>query len=124
MLLFLIWWIFQFSKYGVTTAWTCIKAIHRQSGLTGFYKGITASYFGLSETVIHFVIYEFIKSKFDERRLLLYDHPIERTTWLCFYQSMSAGAISKAIASVLAYPHGNCQYNSANRIWLINFLIF
>lgn len=29
----------------------------------GFYKGITASYVGISETVIHFVIYEALKSK-------------------------------------------------------------
>lgn len=46
-----------------------MRAIYRESGLIGFYKGITASYFGISETIIHFVLYEFIKSKLRERRL-------------------------------------------------------
>lgn len=41
----------------------CIKKIYRTSGVAGFYKGISASYFGISETVIHFVIYEAIKTK-------------------------------------------------------------
>jgi len=41
----------------------CIKGIYRSNGLKGFYKGITASYFGISETVVHFVIYETLKRK-------------------------------------------------------------
>lgn len=41
----------------------CVRKIYRTSGIAGFYKGITASYFGISETVIHFVIYEAIKAK-------------------------------------------------------------
>lgn len=41
----------------------CVQKIYRTSGIAGFYKGITASYFGISETVIHFVIYEAIKAK-------------------------------------------------------------
>lgn len=41
----------------------CVVNIYNQSGLRGFYKGITASYFGISETVIHFVIYEALKAK-------------------------------------------------------------
>jgi solute carrier family 25 protein 33/36 len=41
----------------------CIKGIYRNNGIRGFYKGITASYFGISETVVHFVIYETLKRK-------------------------------------------------------------
>lgn len=41
----------------------CIRKIYKTSGIMGFYKGITASYVGISETVIHFVIYEAIKAK-------------------------------------------------------------
>lgn len=32
-------------------------------GIGGFYRGITASYYGISETVIHFVVYESIKAQ-------------------------------------------------------------
>lgn len=41
----------------------CIRKIYRKSGISGFYKGITASYAGISETVVHFVIYEALKAK-------------------------------------------------------------
>jgi solute carrier family 25 protein 33/36 len=41
----------------------CVKRIYQQNGLRGFYKGITASYFGISETMVHFVIYEALKKK-------------------------------------------------------------
>jgi solute carrier family 25, member 33/36 len=41
----------------------CIKGIYQNNGIKGFYKGITASYFGISETVVHFVIYETLKRK-------------------------------------------------------------
>lgn len=41
----------------------CIRGIYQTDGLRGFYKGITASYFGISETVVHFVIYETLKRK-------------------------------------------------------------
>lgn len=41
----------------------CVSNIYKGSGLRGFYKGITASYMGISETVIHFVIYEALKKK-------------------------------------------------------------
>lgn len=41
----------------------CVTNIYNHSGLRGFYKGITASYMGISETVIHFVIYEALKAK-------------------------------------------------------------
>ncbi|XP_011051031.1 PREDICTED: solute carrier family 25 member 36-A-like, partial [Acromyrmex echinatior] len=44
------------------TAIECMRRIYRQSGILGFYKGIVASYIGISETVIHFVIYEAVKA--------------------------------------------------------------
>jgi solute carrier family 25 protein 33/36 len=93
------------SKYGTKTAWNCIRSIYRQSGLIGFYKGITASYFGISETIIHFVIYEFIKAKLKEMQIRRLRNQSEQTNNLYFFQYMAAGAISKSFASILAYPH-------------------
>ncbi|XP_012938953.1 solute carrier family 25 member 36 [Aplysia californica] len=45
----------------------CIRRIYKQSGVRGFYKGISASYFGVSETVIHLVIYEAIKARLTQQ---------------------------------------------------------
>ncbi len=41
----------------------CIKGIYQANGIRGFYKGMSASYMGISETVVHFVIYETLKRK-------------------------------------------------------------
>lgn len=74
-------------------------------GLVGFYKGITASYFGISETVVHFVIYEAIKAKLMAYRS---GQPTDSKSSRDFLEFMMAGAVSKTIASCIAYPHGKC----------------
>jgi hypothetical protein len=75
-------------------------------GLVGFYKGITASYFGISETVVHFVIYEAIKAKLMAYRA---GQPTDSKSSRDFLEFMMAGAVSKTIASCIAYPHGKCR---------------
>jgi len=80
----------------------CIRNTYRQEGIRGFYKGITASYYGITETVIHFVIYEAIKAKLREMRLKRTKDNIT----MDFIEYMGAGATSKTIATCVAYPHG------------------
>lgn len=80
----------------------CVRRIYAIQGLIGFYKGITASYVGISETVIHFVIYEALKKKLNEMRDA---NPGDDKTSRDFLEFMAAGATSKTIASVVAYPH-------------------
>jgi len=83
----------------------CIRQIYKTSGLRGFYKGITASYFGISETVIHFVIYEEIKKRLIEMRQHTTAADDGSKTSRDFMEFMAAGAVSKTIASCVAYPH-------------------
>lgn len=87
---------------GKMTVTECVKRIYESQGVRGFYKGITASYFGISETVIHFVIYEALKKKLKELRQA---RPSDDKTSRDFLEFMAAGATSKTIASVVAYPH-------------------
>ncbi|EEC14456.1 oxodicarboxylate carrier protein, putative, partial [Ixodes scapularis] len=93
--------------YGSISAEQCIRDIYERHGLVGFYKGITASYFGISETIIHFVIYEFIKAQLRKHKESScrdsYDPDVKSTR--DFVQYMAAGAVSKTCASTLAYPH-------------------
>jgi len=79
----------------------CIRQVYRSEGLLGFYRGLTASYAGISETVINFVIYEHIKSvlKTSPR----WD-PNDKS-FRHFAEFMLAAATSKSIASTIAYPH-------------------
>ncbi|XP_062548233.1 mitochondrial carrier protein Rim2 isoform X3 [Armigeres subalbatus] len=61
-----IWFVktrLQLDSNTKLTVTECVKRIYESQGIRGFYKGITASYFGISETVIHFVIYEALKKK-------------------------------------------------------------
>ena len=121
------------------SAWSFIKNIYNRNGIAGFYKGITASYFGISETIIYFVIYEFIKSKwfhsnssiqissssspsslsidFSKNESTLNNAAINstnvqtnRSQMTNFFYFMGTAAISKAIASILAYPHGMMKH--------------
>ncbi|KAF5291407.1 hypothetical protein FQR65_LT01717 [Abscondita terminalis] len=83
----------------------CVKHIYRKSGIMGFYKGITASYMGISETIIHFVIYEAVKAKLIEHRLKNAQEYDTTKNYRDFLEFMVAGGLSKTIASCMAYPH-------------------
>lgn len=90
------------NKQSKMTAMQCVKRIYKKSGILGFYKGITASYMGIVETIVHFVIYEAIKAE-----LISHHHSAnsEERSSKDFLEFMMAGAISKTIASCIAYPH-------------------
>lgn len=92
----------DYNANGKMTVSECVKRIYATQGMQGFYKGITASYFGISETVIHFVIYEALKKKLNEQR---HAHPSDDKTSRDFLEFMAAGATSKTIASIVTYPH-------------------
>ncbi|XP_018577340.1 mitochondrial carrier protein Rim2 isoform X2 [Anoplophora glabripennis] len=83
------------------TAMQVVRRIYATSGILGFYKGITASYMGISETIVHFVIYEAIKAELMAHR----SHVTDEKSSKDFLEFMMAGAISKTVASCIAYPH-------------------
>lgn len=84
--------------------WRCISNVYKQYGIRGFYRGLSASYFGISETVIHFVIYEHVK-----KRLRTYHQRTglenNLTGQNIFSDFMIAAGCSKTVASIIAYPH-------------------
>uniref|UniRef100_A0A8D2P0V2 Solute carrier family 25 member 36 n=1 Tax=Zosterops lateralis melanops TaxID=1220523 RepID=A0A8D2P0V2_ZOSLA len=89
------------------SAFECVRKVYRLDGFKGFYRGMSASYAGISETVIHFVIYESIK-----KRLLEYktastmDNEDESAKEASdFVRMMMAAATSKTCATSIAYPH-------------------
>ena len=67
---------------------------------------MTASYWGISETVIHFVIYEYLK-----KQLYLAQNKSKKDdkTFLDFAGFMLCGACSKTCATIVAYPHGKIE---------------
>jgi solute carrier family 25 protein 33/36 len=92
-----------------TGYFNCIRRVYQEEGIQGFYKGLTASYMGIFESGLYFLVYEFFKKNW-KKEYAPYD-----------YLLMAAG--SKLTASAITYPHevvrtrmrelvnGKCRYS-------------
>lgn len=93
----------------------CIQQVLKTEGVAGFYRGLSASYLGTVETVIHLVLYERLKilfRSFQGRRGATASSEDELTSWA----STSGAAGCAKVAAVLAtYPH-EVQYNSPYKL--------
>jgi len=81
-----------------------IRNVYRENGIRGFYKGITASYVGVSETIVHFVIYEQIKAQLQIIQTNQ-NRSSDDPDLFNFMSYLCAAACSKSCASTLCYPH-------------------
>uniref|UniRef100_A0A8C6XVZ5 Solute carrier family 25 member 33 n=1 Tax=Naja naja TaxID=35670 RepID=A0A8C6XVZ5_NAJNA len=95
----------QLENERCTSALQCAMRVYYREGLRGFYRGVTASYAGVTETVIHFVLYEALKQRLREHQLLLTPSVVLSPSGQDFCGLMAAAAVSKACASCIAYPH-------------------
>lgn len=88
----------------------CVQQVLKTEGIAGFYRGLSASYLGTVETVIHLVLYERLKILFrglEGRRGATGSSEDETSSWT----STSGAAGCAKVAAVLAtYPH-EVQYN-------------
>ena len=83
-----------------------IKSIYREEGLGGFYKGISASYWGCFEGAIQFMLYEKIKKKLvSEQNVRRDEKGLPHTDKLSNLSYFLSAAISKCTASIITYPH-------------------
>jgi len=103
-----IWFVktrLQLSSQQRYTTWQCIRNTVQTEGVEGFFRGLTASYIGVTETVIKFLVYEKLKRYLREHHDI-YDHQhhdqIEANYSIDF---VFAGGISKIVATCMAYPH-------------------
>jgi solute carrier family 25 protein 33/36 len=85
------------SSVGGGAVYSTIMQIAREEGIRGFYKGLSASYLGVTEGTIQWVLYE---------RLKRLTAPAEGTSGLQEWAGMlgSAGT-AKCVASLITYPH-------------------
>lgn len=87
------------TRYGMRKV---IMNVYRNEGIKGFYRGLSASYFGIVETIIHFVIYERLKRALREYHKVHSADHAEKNNVTDF---MLAAGFSKSVASMCAYPH-------------------
>ncbi|KAJ3741987.1 mitochondrial carrier protein RIM2 [Lentinula detonsa] len=78
-------------------SWIMIKNIMRDEGIRGFYKGLSASYLGVTEGTIQWVLYERLK-----RLSAGTENQGGVQAWLGMLGS--AGS-AKCIATLITYPH-------------------
>ena len=85
-------------------SWDCIKKIMREEGIRGFYKGLSASYLGVTETTVQWVLYERLR-----KLTLAADGQNGVLQWLGFM--VSAGS-AKLVATTITYPHEVSPFGS------------
>ncbi|KAH6651753.1 mitochondrial carrier protein RIM2 [Truncatella angustata] len=89
-------------------SWDCMRQTFRNEGPTGFFKGLSASYLGVSESTLQWLLYEEFKSKLRLREEKLVQSGRERTWWddtVSWTGNFTGAGAAKGIASVLTYPH-------------------
>jgi solute carrier family 25 protein 33/36 len=80
-----------------SSSWACIQDIFAREGIRGFYKGLSASYLGVTEGTIQWVLYERLKKLSQER-----EHSNRFSEWLGM---IGSAGTAKMIASLITYPH-------------------
>ncbi|KAJ9057116.1 Pyrimidine nucleotide transporter, mitochondrial [Entomophthora muscae] len=81
----------------------CIYEILRQEGTRGLYKGLSASYLGVIESTLQWVVYEKLKDQVLQRNPTLDPSaPRSASDW---GETLLCAGTAKLFAAVVAYPH-------------------
>lgn len=87
----------------------CIKQTVRHEGIRGLYKGLTASYLGVTESTLQWVLYERMKLSLARREAQRLSTPGYRRNWIDdaeeFGGKFTAASAAKLCAAVITYPH-------------------
>lgn len=81
----------------------CMMQVIRQEGVKGLYRGLSASYLGVTESTLHWVLYEQMK--------ILLKNSSDRNQTSIWHQAVdlggriSAAGTSKLLAVMVTYPH-------------------
>ena len=112
------------AKRRYKNSWDCIKQVVRQEGIRGLYKGMTASYLGVGESTLQWVLYEEMKKSLAKReeRVMLSGRP--KTVWdntVDWTGNVLAAGSAKLVAAIPTYPHEvNLSFSIA--MWRANSL--
>ncbi|OJJ34144.1 hypothetical protein ASPWEDRAFT_42060 [Aspergillus wentii DTO 134E9] len=92
-----------------TNSWDCIKQTVRHEGIRGLYKGLSASYLGVTESTLQWVMYEQMKMYLSRREMAKRADPnYTYGTWddveVWGGRICSAG-MAKLVAAAATYPH-------------------
>lgn len=89
-------------------SWDCVKQVVRDEGVRGLYKGMSASYLGVVESTMQWMLYEQLKAYLARREALIQASGREKNWWDKVVDVMGNGGAAggaKLVAAVIAYPH-------------------
>jgi solute carrier family 25, member 33/36 len=90
-------------------SWDCIKQTVRHEGIKGLYRGLSASYLGVTESTLQWVLYERMKLSLSRREARRLANPAHKPNLLDDAESwggkFTAAAGAKLFAAVITYPH-------------------
>lgn len=89
-------------------SYDCVRQIIRDEGIRGLYKGMSASYLGVAESTMQWMLYEQMKASLARREERIERSGREKTWWdksVEWTGKAGAAGGAKLIAAVLAYPH-------------------
>lgn len=89
-------------------SYDCVRQIIRDEGIRGLYKGMSASYLGVAESTLQWMLYEQMKASLARREERIERSGKEKTWWdksVEWTGKAGAAGGAKLIAAVLAYPH-------------------
>lgn len=86
----------------------CTMQTVRQEGIRGLYRGLSASYLGVTESTLQWVLYEQMKLYLSNRQAELIASGRKSTAWdqtIDWSGKLTAAGSAKLFAAVLSYPH-------------------
>ncbi|KAI9894898.1 MAG: hypothetical protein M1814_000118 [Vezdaea aestivalis] len=86
----------------------CIKQVVNQEGVRGLYKGLSASYLGVSESTLQWVLYEQMKLSLSRREARIVASGRPKTQFdsaVDWSGKLFAAGGAKLFAAVVTYPH-------------------
>jgi hypothetical protein len=89
-------------------SWDCVKQVLRDEGIRGLYKGMSASYLGVTESAVQWVLYEQMKGYLKRREEKIVLSGREKNVWdrtVEWTGKVGAAGSAKLFAALITYPH-------------------
>lgn len=89
-------------------SWDCLQQVLRKEGIKGLYKGMSASYLGVSESTLQWVLYEQMKKYLKKRDERIEISGRSKNVWdrtVDWTGNATAAGSAKLFAAVITYPH-------------------
>ncbi|PGH30320.1 solute carrier family 25, member 33/36 [[Emmonsia] crescens] len=90
-------------------SWDCIRQTVRHEGIRGLYRGLSASYLGVTESTLQWVMYEQMKRALAEREARRLADRTHVPSWVddaeAWGGKLFAAGFAKFFAAAVTYPH-------------------